>query len=76
MQHRVGNRRSAQPSSQRSRWLGDGCRRDDPAGTFSGITPVIELNTADEDWPGAISRDGCRLYYTSKRNIYVAERPR
>jgi hypothetical protein len=50
--------------------------RDDPKGTFDAPTLVPGLSTVNEDWPSAVSRDGCRLYYTSLRDIYVAERPR
>jgi Tol biopolymer transport system component len=50
-------------------------KRDDPGGTFGPATLVPGLNTTFEDWPAWLSPDGCRLYLTSDRVIYVAERP-
>ena len=48
---------------------------------FDGPTNVAELNTPNNDRPGFISADGCRLYMTSDRpgglgslDIYVATR--
>lgn len=46
---------------------------------FGPVTPVPELNTADEDSPSWLSADGCELYLGSYRNgnsdLFVARRP-
>lgn len=50
---------------------------------FAGPIPVPNVNSASNDAPGWISRDGCRLYLTSSRpggaglqDLYVAARPK
>lgn len=49
---------------------------------FSGVHDVAELATSLQEFPDALSADGCRLYFTSDRaggaggfDVYVAERP-
>jgi WD40 repeat protein len=42
---------------------------------FSSIRNVAELNTSEADYPGWISRDQCRLYFTRDSAILVARRP-
>jgi hypothetical protein len=46
--------------------------------SFSAPVNVEELNTANEDLPGWLSPDLCRLYFTSNggsgRKIFVAAR--
>jgi Tol biopolymer transport system component len=55
--------------------------RSTPTGTFSAPTNVAELNTGQQDEVGAISTDGCRIYFASNQpssmgfDVYVAERP-
>ncbi|MEO7092971.1 MAG: hypothetical protein ABI175_06960 [Polyangiales bacterium] len=56
--------------------------RATPQDAFSGIRNVAELATPLQEFPDALSVDGCRLYFTSDRaggaggfDVYVAERP-
>jgi hypothetical protein len=45
---------------------------------FPRPRPVTELNTAGTDWPGWLSADKCRLYYSSERpagqTLFIATR--
>jgi Tol biopolymer transport system component len=53
--------------------------RADLSAEFGPPENVAELATAAPEWPGWISLDGCRLYFSSKRDtsfdVYVASRP-
>ena len=57
--------------------------REAPSSPFGQPTLVPNVNTDDDESPGWISSDGCRLYLTRKRivgavteqDIYVAARP-
>jgi hypothetical protein len=54
-------------------------KRADTSAPFSSIANVAELNTANDDFPGWLSPDGCRLYLTSQATVgqmYVATRPK
>jgi hypothetical protein len=41
--------------------------RQSPTGTFGQITNVAELNAGDFEFPDWLSRDACRIYFTSRR---------
>jgi Tol biopolymer transport system component len=61
-------------------WIARRASVNDP---FGAPANVSELNTANNDQPGWLSPDGCRLYFNSDRpggfgasDLYVAERPK
>lgn len=66
-------------SGQQDIWT---ARRATVQDAFGGVHDVTELATAKQEFPDALSTDGCRLYFTSDRtggaggfDVYVAERP-
>jgi hypothetical protein len=57
--------------------------RTTPTGAFGAPTPVANVSSDSNEYPGWISGDGCRLYLVSsrpggkgKQDVYVASRPR
>jgi hypothetical protein len=54
-------------------WVAKRTSRSTP---FAAPVPVTELNTADNEVPGAISGDGCHIYYTSGSMTLVASKPK
>jgi hypothetical protein len=38
---------------------------------FGPPTNVTEVNSADDEWPSFVTRDGCTLYFTSNRDGYL-----
>jgi hypothetical protein len=54
--------------------------RSTATGTFQNLRPVSELNTAGYDRTGALSPDGCVIYFTQRNDttyadVFVAKKP-
>jgi hypothetical protein len=75
----ASNRGDGSPKGGFDIWV---AHRTMPTGPFGTASNVAELNTADNEYPGSISPDGCRMYFGSDRpggvgggDMYVASKP-